>query len=310
MNFDIEQFLLPGQRPHDWNPKDPIELLPLFRRAYPGCLANDVLAFQLFNGAWPERIDYLVRIVRSCSDQVIPMMREAERYGDGYDYCDASPEYYPIELISDYLRSDRIDSLQDVFGLFDPAAYEMLCRVKVDSCSGIGRKAQREIDFVAEQHQTRADFFREVAVELAEHLTSQVDLVEPTIQEIRSQESFGLRAEQGTSRWREIGAEAFEPSLLYEIAKNDVESEVWQKFHELPEPVQLAVWFSTLVQEEMPGGDRLTTWDAPSGPRSSWKFWGLDALFDNVCRQVMGQASDDYFSARERAAPLDQDEDD
>lgn len=310
MNFDIEQYLLPGQRPHDWNPKDPIELLPLFRRAYPGCLADDVLAFQLFNGAWPERIDYLVRIIRSCGDQVIPMMREAERYGDGYDYCDAPSDSYPIELIADYLRSDRIESLQDVFGLFDPAAYEMLCRVKSDAGSGIGRKMQREIDFAVGQNQERADFFREVAIELAEHLASSVDLVEPTIREIKSQESFGLRAEQGTSRWRELGAEAFEPSLLYEIAKNDVESEIWQQFHELPEPVQLAVWFSTVVQEEMPGGDRLTTWDAPSEPRKEWKFWGLDDLFDDVRQQVMGQASEDYFSARERAATIDHDEDD
>lgn len=169
---------------------------------------------------------------------------------------------------------------------------------------------QREIDFAVGQNQERADFFREVAIELAEHLASSVDLVEPTIREIKSQESFGLRAEQGTSRWRELGAEAFEPSLLHEIAKSDVESEIWQQFYELPEPVQLAVWFSTVVQEEMPGGDRLTTWDAPSEPRKEWKFWGLDDLFDDVRQQVMGQASEDYFSARERAATIDHDEDD
>jgi hypothetical protein len=302
LDFNIEQYLLPRPNHHGWDPDGVIELLPLFRRAYPGCIADDVMSFQLARDSSSGSGDYRIRAVRPDGDRGGSALAKFDR-GIHFD-----PEFFPdrylVDVIYRLLEPEYIYHLQDAVGLFSPASYEMLCRFVRE------QSAWQQINSAAKGNQERADFFREVAIELAEHLASPVDLVAPTIREIKSQESFGLRAEQGTSRWRELGAEAFEPSLLHEIAKSDVESEIWQQFYELPEPVQLAVWFSTVVEKELPGGDCLTQWDAPSEPRKEWKFWGLDDLFDDVRQQVMGQASEDHFSARERAATIDQDEDD
>ncbi|MCT8177025.1 hypothetical protein [Variovorax sp. CY25R-8] len=168
--------------------------------------------------------------------------------GDGYDFSDWPLEEYPGDVLRTVLQTDRMVTLQDTLGIFEPAAFDMMRRIQEDA-------HETQEDWLKHEHLSRIRFFRDVATHLSEQIASSVDLVAPTVERLKAEDSFGLRADEGEPRWMEIGAEAATPSLLYQRTLEDVESTVMDVFSGLPRHTQVAVWYSTVVEGALSGDE-------------------------------------------------------
>lgn len=283
--------MLPGQRPSDWNASTPIDILPALRVRYPECIDDSVLGVQVVNRALDGHSNWQFVVVRHWSDTQVPAISVTQERGDGYDFSDWPVEAYPDEVLRTALQTDRIVALQESLGIFKPAAFDMMRRIQEDACDA-------QENWLKHEHLLRIRFFRDVAKHLSEEIASLVDLVVPTVERLKAEASFGLRAEQDEPRWTEIGAEAAAPSELYQRTLEDVESTVVEVFSELPRHSQVALWYSAVVESELSGDESALDWDTPSGSFEDWALRDLDALLNKTARRVMAKAENDHWNAQ------------
>lgn len=293
MNINFERCMLPGQRPSDWTAPAPIDILPALRLCYPGCIDDVVLEVQVVNRIDVGRSNWHFFVTKDFTTADVPVISVTEDRGDGYDFSDLPADVYPSDVILTILQSDRLQALQNTLGIFKPAAFDMMRRIQSDAYESQG-------DFLRSEHLPRVDFFRRVASHLSEHLASSVDLVRPTVQSLKSEEPFGLRGEGDDSRWMEVGEEAASPSLLHERTLEDVQSIVAENFSELPRPVQVAVWFSTVADGQLWHDDDALSWDFPSGAVDNMDLGDMDEVFNKAARKTMSLAENDYWKSQDK----------
>lgn len=289
--MNLERCMLPGQRPSDWIPSTPIDILPALRIRYPNCIDDSVSGVQLVNRPVGGHSDWQFVVVRDCFDTQAPAMPVTEDRGDGYDFSDWPIEEYPGDVLQTVLQTNRIVALQNTLGIFKPAAFDMMRRIQEDA-------RETEEDWLKHEHLSRIRFFRSVATHLSEQIASSVDLVAPTVEHLKAEDSFGLRAEEGEPRWMEIGAEAATPSLLYQRTLEDVESTVSEVFSALPRHLQVALWYTSVVEGELFSDKSALDWDAPSGSFENWALRDMDAYINKTARRVMAIAENDHWNAQ------------
>jgi hypothetical protein len=297
MYFDFRNYLLPGQRPWEWQALSPIELLPALRGCYPGCIDETVLSVQLVN----EKRDIDRPSSSWCFDVMqtgdrirqVPVVAVTDDRGDNYDFSDTPTREFPWELLERIFYIDRAVALQKALQIFKDDAFEMMKRLD----EGGARQGIQELNFIEYQYQKRIDFLRDLLLHLTEHITDSVDLKSPVIANLKSENAHGLRDDSHKSRWHEVIQEVENPSLLYQQTRDDVESEVWGEFKLLPRPIKVALWFKTHADSEFQGGSQALSWDPPDKSPEKLDLFDMDGWFELVVRDVFHQAQEDADTA-------------
>jgi hypothetical protein len=292
VDIRIEQWLLPGQRPHEWVGTTPIDLLPLLRQLYPNCIDEGFLALQLVNPEWPNRTAWFFRVASIRGEGLVDITPVSQDREDGYNFGDWLPEQYPDDLIQALCQPDRVEAWQATIQLFRPEAFEMLQRVRSAAKDAAAEETMRPFA-------GRQAFLRDVATLLASDAAKSVDLLQPLVQALRNSQTSGPRGDECGSLWSELGTEALEPSLLHESYVDDLTRRVWSKFCELPRTTQVAVWFHVRADADFPGGPEATDWEVPVGRLESMRLSGMHDYCREIAASILGQAEEDFFQARE-----------
>lgn len=283
MSFNFERYILPLQMPPCDHPDGSIDLLPAFRACYPGCIDASILAVRLYREKTSKGwFFHLVRL--SCDSCDVPVIKVTRHDESIYDFGEIPEGMYPWELLSRIFQGDRFVALQESLGIFSEDAFMMMERIRCSS-----------ENILSEQQIARMDFFREIAVMLSEHLAGDVDLVNPTVSDLKNSEAYGLRDMDSRTRWQEVMDEAKNPSLLFQQTRDDVWSVVWNIFKKLPRAMQIAIWFHLHADEEYPAGFRSSWWEPPGESLENYRLFGIDDLIEDATREVMARAEDESW---------------
>lgn len=294
MHFDFKRYVQPLQMSPCEHSDGLIDLLPAFRACYPRCIDTSILAIRLYREKTSRRWFFHLVSLRGVSPDV-PVSKVIQHDEDFYEFDDMPEGAYPWELLYRIFVDGHHVALQESLGIFSEDAFMMMERIR---CSSESVGAERQF--------ARLDFFREVAVMLSEYLAKDVDLVNPTISDLKNSEAHGMRDMDSRTRWHEVMDEATNPSLLYQQTRDDVWSVAWNKFNDLPRAMQIAIWFHLNAEEEYPAGDRSSLWDTPDESLESYRLFGIDDLIDDATRSVMASAEDESWQQASLFEGVDQ----
>lgn len=292
MKIELGQWLLPGQRPHDWISPTPIDLLPLLRQLYPGCIDEGLLAVQLINPDWPQRTAWHLRVTSVRGDGLVDITPVSQDSEDCYNFSDWPPQEFPDGLLEALCKPDRVAAWQATIELFRPEAFDMLRRVQNAAEESAAEESVRP-------YAARQAFLRDVATLLASNAAESVDLLQSTVRALQSSEPSGMHGYECDSLWAELGAEAHTPSLLHQRYLDDLKHKVWSKLCELPRATQIAVWFKARADEDFPRGGDTADWEAPDGRIESMHLSGMDDYCRGIAAKIMRLAEQNYLQARE-----------
>lgn len=124
--FDIDDWLLPGQHRHDWQPSTPIELLPALHKFYPRCILDDVLSVRLAHDMRSPLHGWHYVVNRPDAEIQVSVVAVTEDDGDGYNYGDAPATEYPDEIVVKTLDSKRFHLLHQITRIFKTDSFDLL----------------------------------------------------------------------------------------------------------------------------------------------------------------------------------------
>lgn len=281
-------FLLPGQRPGEWQPTTPIDLLPALAQAYPRCIKPSVLAVQLVNVAAPSATLWHFRVVTVRQEQLVPAWPITQDDDDLYDYSDWPAHEFPVEVLRLVFESRRLEMIQHELDIFEPDSFALMQRLVDDQ----QRESQADLGDTRDTTREQLVHWRYLALDMAQHLVNAADVSEQVRAALCGEPAMDDGAAV-SSRWLEVGKAVATESLWVAQFAEDVAHEVRHQVALLPRAVQLAHWLVDKDDDGLLSPSELLDWWPPAS--SDEKLSGeVRGLFREQARLIMQDAAEDY----------------